>query len=191
MASGPSRSRPSFVQGLVLGGIFAGVVVIVVVLLLLLLGGDDDGPRLPAEQATPTPSAGGGSGGDSQATPPSTPTAPPPAVAYVNYILDASGSMLELLRGEPKFDVAKDALSQNLDGRVASDNRVGLRVFGSTAGLSGPESCKDILQLVPVSSEGARSWPYSRTSPLRGTRPSMTPSPPPSASSCSSRGVRT
>lgn len=68
---------------------------------------------------------------------------------YVEYILDASGSMLDEMDGERKIDIAKEVLATKADQLPTATN-VGLRVCGHRVHYSDKEkSCKDIELLVP------------------------------------------
>jgi Tol biopolymer transport system component len=68
---------------------------------------------------------------------------------FVEYILDASGSMLEDMDGERKIDIAKDVLEAKAS-QLPSTTNVGLRVYGHRVHYSDTEkSCQDIELLVP------------------------------------------
>jgi WD40 repeat protein len=68
---------------------------------------------------------------------------------YVEYILDASGSMLDKMDGERKIDVAKEVLAAKA-GQLPTTTNVGLRVYGHRVHYSDKEkSCQDIELLVP------------------------------------------
>lgn len=68
---------------------------------------------------------------------------------YVEYILDASGSMLEEMDGERKIDIAKEVLAAKA-GQLPATTNVGLRVYGHRVHYSDKEkSCQDIELLVP------------------------------------------
>ncbi len=85
-------------------------------------------------------------------------SAAPAAAKTVNieYILDASGSMLERIGGEMKIDIAKRTLSDLVD-RLPRDSteielNVGLRVYGhrTIAGETAEARCRDTALEIPV-----------------------------------------
>ncbi|HJW91514.1 MAG TPA: VWA domain-containing protein, partial [Anaerolineales bacterium] len=86
------------------------------------------------------------------------PTSVPPVgsdTIYVEYILDASGSMLELLQGKTKLAIAQDVLSERV-AALPPDVHVGLRVYGHRVPYQQEEeSCKDIELVVPIETGGA------------------------------------
>jgi outer membrane biosynthesis protein TonB len=105
----------------------------------------------PPETETPAPAATA-TGQPAPETPP--PTAVPPigtSSTYVEYILDASGSMVDLLEGKPKLAIAKDVLMARLN-LLPPDINVGLRVYGHRLPWQDGEeaSCDDIELVVPI-----------------------------------------
>ncbi len=83
------------------------------------------------------------------------PTPVPPigsSSTYVEYILDASGSMLDELDGKPKLAIARDVLTSRLN-LLPPDINVGLRVYGHRLPWQDDEeaSCRDIELVVPLS----------------------------------------
>ncbi len=74
----------------------------------------------------------------------------------IEYILDASGSMLEQIQGEMKIDIAKKTLSELVEqlppGSAEIELNVGLRVYGhSTVSGDSPETrCRDTTLEIPV-----------------------------------------
>jgi len=75
---------------------------------------------------------------------------------YVEYILDASGSMLELLGGKTRLEVAQEVLSARVATLPPGVN-VGLRVYGHTIPFQQTAaSCLDIELVVPLQQGGAR-----------------------------------
>jgi hypothetical protein len=77
---------------------------------------------------------------------------PPPNwdSVYVEYILDASGSMLEQMDGQRKIDIAKEVLAAKA-GQLPSTTNVGLRAYGHRIPYTDTEaSCRDIELLVPL-----------------------------------------
>ena len=82
------------------------------------------------------------------------PTPVPPigsSNTFVEYILDASGSMLEELQGKPKLLIARDVLTSRLN-LLPPDINVGLRVYGHRLRWEDDEaaSCRDIELVVPI-----------------------------------------
>ncbi|OGO33966.1 MAG: hypothetical protein A2Z16_15915 [Chloroflexi bacterium RBG_16_54_18] len=86
------------------------------------------------------------------------PTPIPPAgsdTIFLEYILDASGSMLELLQGQTKLSIAQAVLSERVSA-LPPDVHVGLRVYGHRVPYQQEEqSCKDIELVVPIQVGGA------------------------------------
>jgi len=83
----------------------------------------------------------------------------PPSLAKtvnIEYILDASGSMLERIQNEMKIDIARETLSELVDqlpeGSAEIDLNVGLRVYGHStiAGESPEQRCRDTVLEIPV-----------------------------------------
>jgi serine/threonine-protein kinase len=75
---------------------------------------------------------------------------------FIEYILDASGSMLQFMGGKTRLQVAQDVLAARL--AVLPDNtQVGLRVYGHRIPYAGREgeSCADIELVVPIQADGA------------------------------------
>jgi hypothetical protein len=74
---------------------------------------------------------------------------------YVEYILDASGSMLEPLQGKSRLAIAQDVLSERVQA-LPPDVHVGLRVYGHRVPFQQRnESCADIELIVPIQQGGA------------------------------------
>ncbi|MFH1038678.1 MAG: VWA domain-containing protein [PVC group bacterium] len=82
----------------------------------------------------------------------------PAAARTVNieYILDASGSMLEQIQDAMKIDIAKKTLSELVDqlprGSTEIEINVGLRVYGhsTVSGDSSEKRCRDTVLEIPV-----------------------------------------
>jgi len=76
---------------------------------------------------------------------------------YIEYILDASGSMLQNLEGKTRLQVAQEVLTSRLSALPAS-TQVGLRVYGHRVPFQGQEakSCQDIELVVPIRANGAQ-----------------------------------
>lgn len=74
----------------------------------------------------------------------------------IEYILDASGSMLELMGNEGKIDIAKKTLTKLIEGLPADaaevNMNVGLRVYGhGVVGKEDPDAaCKNTVLEVPL-----------------------------------------
>jgi hypothetical protein len=90
--------------------------------------------------------------------PPATEEPTPPAAfvpvglstTYIEYILDASGSMLEPLEGRTRLAIAQDVLTTRLRSLPPS-TQVGLRVYGHRVPYQQEqESCQDIELVVPI-----------------------------------------
>ena len=92
-----------------------------------------------------------------------TPTAPPfvpvgLSTTYIEYILDASGSMLETMQGKTRLEVAQDVLTARISA-LPPNTQVGLRVYGHRVPYQGreAESCQDIDLVVPIQANGAQA----------------------------------
>jgi serine/threonine protein kinase len=119
---------------------------------------------LPGQTATPTasPTLRPDAFPDLTATQEPTrpiPTPVPPIgsdTIYIEYILDSSGSMLELLQGKTRLSIAQEVLSERV-AALPPDVHVGLRVYGHRVSYIGQEeeSCKDIELVVPIQVGGA------------------------------------
>ncbi len=87
----------------------------------------------------------------------------PAKTVNIEYILDASGSMLEKVDGEMKIDIAKRTLSGLVDrlprGSTEIELNVGLRVYGhrTVAGDTGEARCRDTALEIPVRGVEAES----------------------------------
>ncbi len=68
----------------------------------------------------------------------------------IEIILDASGSMAEVVSGKSKMDSAKEAIKKLVE-KVPADTRVGLRAYGHQSPVS-EKNCKDSQLLVPINS---------------------------------------
>lgn len=81
------------------------------------------------------------------------PTTVPPVGSdniYIEYIFDASGSMLETLQGQTKLSIGREVLSKRL-AALPPDVHVGLRVYGHRIPFEEEEeSCGDIELVAPV-----------------------------------------
>ena len=80
----------------------------------------------------------------------------PAKTVNIEYILDASGSMLEKVDDEMKIDIAKQTLSDLVDrlprGSTEIELNVGLRVYGhrTIAGETAEARCRDTALEIPV-----------------------------------------
>lgn len=85
------------------------------------------------------------------------PTLVPPVGAtniYVEYILDASGSMLEYLGGRTKLAIAQQVLTERL-AALPPDVNIGMRVYGHRVPYQEEEqSCEDIELVLPIQPNG-------------------------------------
>ena len=77
---------------------------------------------------------------------------------YIEYILDASGSMLQTLQGKTRLEIAQDVLTSRLSA-LPPNTQVGLRVYGHRVPYQGreDESCQDIELVVPIQANGAQA----------------------------------
>lgn len=74
---------------------------------------------------------------------------------YVEYILDASGSMLQPMDGRTRWDIARELLAARLRA-MPPDVNVGLRVYGHRVPYTQEEeACNDIELLVPIQAGAA------------------------------------
>ena len=155
-------SRSPIGLGVLVGGL--AILVVGVCLGGVLLFQSRLGPRAPSptvapliiSAATPSPS----DTPISTATPSPAPTATPTTIptvelgtsnVFVEYILDASGSMTETLSdGSPKIEVAKQVLTDHMRSFKPETN-IGLRAYGHRLPYQQTaESCKDIELIAPV-----------------------------------------
>lgn len=77
---------------------------------------------------------------------------------YIEYILDASGSMLQTMQGKTRLQVAQEVLTARLKA-LPLNTQVGLRVYGHRVPYQNreAESCEDIELVVPIQANGAQS----------------------------------
>ena len=77
---------------------------------------------------------------------------------YIEYILDASGSMMQPLQGKTRLQIAQEVLTSRLNAMPANA-QVGLRVYGHRVPYQGreAESCADIELVVPIQANGAQA----------------------------------
>jgi hypothetical protein len=80
------------------------------------------------------------------------------STTYIEYILDASGSMLQTLQGKTRLEIAQDVLTARLNA-LPANAQVGLRVYGHRIPYQNreAESCADIELVVPIQANGAQS----------------------------------
>lgn len=80
------------------------------------------------------------------------------STTYIEYIFDASGSMLQPMEGTTRLEIAKRVLTSRLNA-LPPNTQVGLRVYGHTIPYQGreAESCEDIELVVPIQANGAQS----------------------------------
>jgi serine/threonine protein kinase len=84
------------------------------------------------------------------------------STTYIEYIVDASGSMLQPLEGKTRLQIAQEVLTARLNA-LPANAQVGLRVYGHRVPYQGreEESCQDIELIVPIQANGAQniiSW---------------------------------
>jgi hypothetical protein len=79
------------------------------------------------------------------------------STTYIEYILDASGSMLQTMEGKTRLQVAQEVLTARLNA-LPANAQVGLRVYGHRVPYQGREveSCEDIELVVPIKANGAQ-----------------------------------
>jgi Mg-chelatase subunit ChlD len=79
------------------------------------------------------------------------------STTYIEYILDASGSMLQTMQGKTRLQVAQEVLTARLNA-LPNNAQVGLRVYGHRIPYQGreAESCEDIELVVPIKANGAQ-----------------------------------
>jgi len=80
------------------------------------------------------------------------------SATYIEYILDASGSMLQTLQGKTRLQIAQEVLTSRLNA-LPPNAQVGLRVYGHRIPYQGreAESCEDIELIVPIQANGAQA----------------------------------
>jgi len=80
------------------------------------------------------------------------------STTYIEYILDASGSMLQTLQGKTRLQIAQEVLTSRLTA-LPPNAQVGLRVYGHRVPYQGreAESCEDIELIVPIQANGAQA----------------------------------
>jgi serine/threonine-protein kinase len=80
------------------------------------------------------------------------------STTYIEYIFDASGSMLQPMDGTTRFEIAKRVLTERLNA-LPPNTQVGMRVYGHTIPYQGreAESCEDIELVVPIQANGAQT----------------------------------
>ena len=77
---------------------------------------------------------------------------------YIEYILDASGSMLQPMQDKTRLQIAQEVLTSRLNA-LPANAQVGLRVYGHRVPYQGreQESCQDIELVVPIQANGAQA----------------------------------
>ena len=80
------------------------------------------------------------------------------STTYIEYILDASGSMLQTMQGKTRLEIAQEVLTARLNA-LPANAQVGLRVYGHRIPYQNreAESCADIELVTPIQSNGAQS----------------------------------
>lgn len=140
-----------------------GLAILALCLCAGLIGGIASGmfpnpfARVPTETITVQPS-------ETSIVPDATDTSTPPpfvpvglSTTYIEYIIDASGSMLENMEGKTRLAVAQDVLTARL-GALPPNTQVGLRVYGHRIPFQQEaDSCQDIELVIPIQADGARN----------------------------------
>jgi len=142
----PSRGDPLrwMLTGVVITLAFVGVAIV-----SYLFGAGIIGPRGSTPTETPSPIVASPT---SAPLPEATPTLPPgTSNVYIEYILDASGSMNESLPdGTVKLAIAKGLLAEHLQA-FRPETNLGLRAYGHRVDYrKTAESCEDIELIAPV-----------------------------------------
>ncbi len=77
---------------------------------------------------------------------------------YIEYILDASGSMMQTMEGKTRLQIAQDVLTARLNA-LPANAQVGLRVYGHRVPYQGreAESCTDVELVTPIQANGAQA----------------------------------
>jgi len=80
------------------------------------------------------------------------------STTYIEYILDASGSMLQTMQGKTRLQIAQEVLTSRLNA-LPPNAQVGLRVYGHRIPYQNreEESCQDIELIVPIQANGAQA----------------------------------
>ncbi len=80
------------------------------------------------------------------------------STTYIEYIFDASGSMLQPMEGKTRLEIAKSVLTSRVNA-LPPNAQVGLRVYGHRVPYQGreAESCEDIELVVPIQANGAQA----------------------------------
>jgi hypothetical protein len=80
------------------------------------------------------------------------------STTYIEYILDASGSMLQTMQGKTRLEIAQEVLTSRLNA-LPTNAQVGLRVYGHRIPYQNreEESCQDIELVVPIQANGVKA----------------------------------
>jgi serine/threonine protein kinase len=143
-----------------------GIGILALCLCIGLIGGFASGLLPNPFASPPTPTATLGSAEVIPSETPALPDTPVPTqfvpvgltTTYIEYILDASGSMLQTLQGKTRLQIAQEVLTSRLSA-LPANAQVGLRVYGHRVPYRGreAESCQDIELIVPIQANGAQS----------------------------------
>ncbi len=173
MSYQPSPPKKSN-TGLWIGG--AAILLVALIAVLVLLLNRQPAPAAPtsavivaADTATPEPAAATPAIADTPTPAPTeTPTSTPmPELGtsnlFIEYILDASGSMSETLSdGSPKIEVAQRVLTEHMRS-FRPETNIGLRVYGHRLPYQQTdESCRDI-ELIALKSDRENSGKLSKS----------------------------
>lgn len=137
-----SRSRPLPAALIVTGAL---IVMLLVWAAIQMVPGDGSSPASAiGSQVTPTP--------DSPLSPLATqvPAHTGGSNLFIEYILDASGSMLESLGESAKLEIAREVLAEHMLQQPI-DTNLGLRVYGHRIPFADTRaSCQDVELIAPV-----------------------------------------
>jgi hypothetical protein len=77
---------------------------------------------------------------------------------YIEYILDASGSMLTAIQGKTRLQIAQEVLTSRLNA-LPANAQVGLRVYGHRVPYQNreEESCQDVELVIPIQANAAEA----------------------------------
>lgn len=141
-----------------------GLVILALCLCVGLIGGFASG-LIPNPFASPPTQTSAPPPSETPVLPAASPSSVPTqfvpvglSTTYIEYILDASGSMLQTLQGKTRLEIAREVLTARLNA-LPANAQVGLRVYGHRIPYQNreAESCADIELVVPIQANGAQS----------------------------------
>lgn len=140
-------------------GIGGGIGLVAVCLCIAVVGSYALG-LFPNPFASPTSTeVAGTSATETPVLPEATPFVPVGLnTTYIEYILDASGSMLATMDGKTRLQIAQEVLTARVSA-LPANTQVGLRVYGHRVPYAGreAESCQDVELVVPIQANGAQA----------------------------------